>query len=251
MKYQGSKRRIAKEILPIMLEGMEDDDYFVDAFCGGCNLLDKVPSKFNRIANDKNKYLIAMWVRLTRYGWQPPMQIDRDIYNIYRDEFNKRKFNDNSSISFLDAEIGWYGFMGSFNGRFFSGGYSGHCVKIGNNKTRDYISESINNIMQQIPLVEDVEFRNGNYDEIKLPQSERTVIYCDIPYKGTKQYTTSKDFDYSKFYDWCRRKHSEGYRIFVSEYQMPDDFKCVWQKQATCAMNQTVTKKPIEKLFTL
>ena len=60
-----------------------------------------------------------------------------------------------------------------------------------------------------------------------------------------------KDFDYSKFYEWCRQKHSEGYHIFISEYQMPDDFKCVWQKQVTCAMNQTITKKPTEKLFTL
>lgn len=35
MKYQGSKRRIVKEILPIMLDGMEEGDCFVDAFCGG------------------------------------------------------------------------------------------------------------------------------------------------------------------------------------------------------------------------
>ena len=87
-----------------------------------------------------------MWVRLTRYGWQPPMRIDRGIYNIYRDEFNKRKFDDNSSISFLDAEIGWYGFMGSYNGRFVDGGYSGHNVN-----GRDYISEQINNTLNQVP----------------------------------------------------------------------------------------------------
>lgn len=244
MKYQGSKRRIAKEILPIMLEGMEYGDCFVDAFCGGCNLLDKVPSKFERIANDKNKYLIAMWIRLTRYGWQPPMRIDRDRYNTYRDEFNKRKFNDNGSISFLDAEIGWYGFMGSYNGRFFDGGYSGHDVN-----GRDYIGEQINNTLRQVPHLLDIDWYFSDYTDIPLP--EKATIYCDIPYKGTTQYATSKDFDYSKFYDWCRLKHSEGYRIFVSEYQMPDDFKCVWQKQVTCAMNQTITKKPIEKLFTL
>lgn len=87
-----------------------------------------------------------MWARLTRYNWQPPMQIDRDIYNTYRAEFNKRKFNDDSSISFLDAEIGWYGYMGSFNGRFFDGGYSGHNVN-----GRDYISEQINNTLNQVP----------------------------------------------------------------------------------------------------
>ena len=40
MKYLGSKRRIAHYILPIILNGMKEGDYFVDLFCGGCNLLD-------------------------------------------------------------------------------------------------------------------------------------------------------------------------------------------------------------------
>lgn len=89
----------------------------------------------------------------------------------------------------------------------------------------------------------------SDYADIPLP--DKATIYCDIPYKGTKQYSTSKDFDYSKFYDWCRQKKSEGYRVFVSEYQMPDDFKCIWQKQITCAVNLTKTTRPTEKLFTL
>jgi len=229
--------------LPIILDGIKKGDYFVDAFCGGCNLLDKVPNTFKRIANDKNEYLIAMWKCLVN-GWKPVTHIDRETYNLAREYYHDHDL-------FPKYEIGWIGFMASFNGQFFSGGYSGHEVKISNGKTRDYISESIRNIIPQIPLLKDVDFRCGSYDEIELPPTDRTAIYCDIPYKGKKQYTTSKDFDYSKFYDWCRQKHSEGYQIFVSEYQMPDDFKCIWQKQITCAMNQTITKKPIEKLFTL
>lgn len=245
MKYLGSKRRIAHYILPIILDEMKEGDYFVDLFCGGCNLLDKVPDTFKRIANDKNEYLIEMWKAIIG-GWQPPLTIDRELYSYIREKYNKRDFS-----CYGKDVIGWVGFMASVNGRFYSGGYSGHCVKIGNGKTRDYISESIRNIQPQIPLLKDVDFRCGSYDEVELPPAGRTTIYCDIPYKGVKQYTTSKDFNYNKFYDWCRQKHLEGYRIFVSEYQMPDDFKCVWQKQVTCAMNQTITKKPIEKLFML
>lgn len=245
MKYLGSKRRIAHYILPIILDEMKDGDYFVDAFCGGCNLLDKVPNSFKRIANDKNEYLITMLTDLQQ-GKAYPKTINRDTYSRAREAYNNNDFS-----NFTKGEIGWIGFMASVNGRYYSGGYSGHNVKIGNGKTRDYISESIRNIMPQIPLLQDVDFRCGSYDEIELPPAGRTTIYCDIPYKGVKQYTTSKDFNYNKFYDWCRQKHLEGYRIFVSEYQMPDDFKCVWQKQVTCAMNQTITKKPIEKLFTL
>lgn len=245
MKYLGSKRRIAKDILPIILDGMKEGDYFIDAFCGGCNLLDKVPDTFNRIANDKNEYLIAMWECLQQ-GNRFTEIISKDLHAKAREASKKGDLS-----NFTKAEIGWIGFMASVNGRYFSGGYSGHNVKIGNGETRNYISESIRNIKSQIPLLSDVDFRCGSYEEIELPPVSKTTIYCDIPYKGVKQYTTSKNFDYERFYDWCREKRAEGYRIFVSEYQMPDDFKCVWQKQITNSMNQTITKKPVEKLFTI
>lgn len=240
MKYLGSKRRIAKDILPIILGGMKEGDYFVDAFCGGCNLLDKVPDTFKRIANDNNEYLIDMW-KCLQQGNRFTETISRDLYSKVREAYRKEDFS-----NFTKGEIGWIGFMGSYNGRWVDGGYSGHDVN-----GRDYISEQIRNTLSQIPLLLDVDFRCGSYEEVELPPVNKTTIYCDIPYKGVKQYTTSKNFDYERFYDWCRKKHAEGYRVFVSEYQIPDDFKCVWQKQVTNAMNQTITKKPIEKLFML
>lgn len=50
-----------------------------------------------------------------------------------------------------EAMIGWVGFMGSFNGRFYDGGYSGHNVK-----GRDYISEQIRNTLSQIDKLKGV-----------------------------------------------------------------------------------------------
>ena len=49
MRYIGSKRRIADEILPIMLDN--DINTFVDAFCGGCSVIERVPFTYMRIAN--------------------------------------------------------------------------------------------------------------------------------------------------------------------------------------------------------
>lgn len=66
-----------------------------------------------------------------------------------------------------------------------------------------------------------------------------------------KQYATSKNFDYEKFYTWCRALKDDGHTVFVSEYEMPSDFKCVWKKEVTNSLNPTLTKKPTEKLFTL
>ena len=49
MRYIESKRRIADEILHIILDN--DRSTFVDAFCGGCSVIERVPSTYIRISN--------------------------------------------------------------------------------------------------------------------------------------------------------------------------------------------------------
>ena len=138
MKYMGSKGRIAKYILPIILKDRKENQYYIEPFVGGCNIIDKVQNP--RIANDNNNYLIAMWK-----GLQENRNIIRDIpKDFYSDVRNSYNTNNNKYDEFT---IGWVGFAGSFNGRFFDGGYSGKT------KDRDYIKEQISNIEKQIPLI--------------------------------------------------------------------------------------------------
>lgn len=241
MKYMGNKQRIVNEILPLMLYNSYTT--FVDLFCGSCSVIQKVPNTYKRIANDKNRYLIEMWKSLIN-NRELPTYIPKDLYSDVRDCWHGR------NNKYDDGYIGWVGFMASFNGRFFDGGYSGHNVKNKGGKERDYVAEQIKNTLKQIDELRNVDFHSGSYDELIIP--DNSIIYCDIPYINTKQYDVSKNFDYNKFYDWCREMKAKGkYKIFVSEYTMPSDFKCIWQKEITNAMNPTITKKPIEKLFTL
>lgn len=195
-----------------------------------------------RCINGKDSILISMWVELVGGDTDFPFRIERDMYVLQRVFFNSHGFD--GLIDHQHGLCGWYGFAGSFNGRFFDGGYSGHNVN-----GRDYISEQIRNILGQTLFLKGVEWQSKDYFDIEIP--DNSTIYCDIPYKGTKQYSTSKDFDYERFYDWCRDMRAKGHRIFISEYQMPDDFVCVWEKQITNAMNQKNTYKPIERLFTI
>ena len=67
----------------------------------------------------------------------------------------------------------------------------------------------------------------------------------DEPYKDS--------FDHEPFYEWCRQKHKEGHKVFVSEYQMPEDFICVWSKDVNSRLlaKEKGSKKVVEKLFTL
>lgn len=71
MIYMGSKARIAKDILPIMLKDI-GDNYFVDCFCGGGNLIQFANCK-NKIASDINPYTIAFLQRIQTEGcdWLP------------------------------------------------------------------------------------------------------------------------------------------------------------------------------------
>lgn len=254
MKYLGNKQRIVKDILPIMLQ-YNENNIFVDLFCGSCSVVQNVPSFYKRVANDKNKYLIEMFKGLvsmdTDRNISPlsfPIYISKQLYSENREFYNNEK-KGNLQLQDIDyAKIGWIGWMASFNGRFFSGGYSGHNVIQKNGKSRDYITEQINNTLKQLPYLKGVEFHSGEYYNLKIPHN--SIVYCDIPYKGTKQYETSKDFDYEKFYQWCR-DNKDNYKIFISEYDMPSDFKCIWQKEVTNSMNPTKTYKPIEKLFTI
>lgn len=51
MKYMGSKNRIAKHILPIMLAEAEKHNIttWVEPFVGSWGMIDKVPATFRRI----------------------------------------------------------------------------------------------------------------------------------------------------------------------------------------------------------
>lgn len=243
----GSKRRIVNDILPIMMKDMKENTAFVDVFCGGCHVVERVPSSYRRIANDKNNYLVTMWSMLVNTGLEFPHTITKETYSYYRSIFNKRGFG-NNKITSDDAMIGWVGFMGSFNGRFFDGGYSGHSVK-GSTVVRDYITEQIKNTESQVDSLKGVEWNVGDYSELDIPKN--SLIYCDIPYKNTKQYSISKNFDYEKFYAWCREMKNQGHTVYVSEYWMPEDFTCVWEKSVKTAINQTKTKNTTERLFKL
>ena len=57
MKYMGSKNRIAKHLLPIILKDRKEGQWFVEPFVGGANMIDKVTG--NRIGADLNRYLIS------------------------------------------------------------------------------------------------------------------------------------------------------------------------------------------------
>lgn len=108
--------------------------------------------------------------------------------------------------------------------------------------------------LQSLENLSDIlETSQMSYKDFKLPKADECVIYCDIPYKGTKTYRhdgKKLEFDYEAFYNWVRDKAKQGYKIYISEYQMPSDFKEILTIEAQSLLSSKSPKKVKEKLFT-
>ena len=149
-----------------------------------------------------------MWKGLLS-GQHYPHDISKELYASFRDSYNKG--------TTIDIGLtGWIGYMASANGRFFEGGYSGITnTKIGT--IRDYIKEAISNIEGQLPLMSDVLFYSGDYRDFPIPNN--SILYCDIPYQGTKQYSTSLNFNHKDFWEYIKLRRAvyceSGFRCRV------------------------------------
>lgn len=225
MQYMGSKKSIARYLLPAILKDRYPGQWYVEPFCGGCNMIDKVDGE--RIANDCNPYLIKMWQALQK-GWEPPRCVCRDFYEIVRANKN----------SFPPELVAFIGFMCSFGGKWWSS-YAF------NNKGDNYALRGRSVLLNQIKKLSNVEFRCSSYCDMDIPQ--HSIIYCDPPYAGTTRYNASINHDV--FWQWCREKTEEGHKVFVSEYHTPSDFECVKEVSHKMILNKNRSDKRIEKLF--
>ena len=87
--------------------------------------------------------------------------------------------------------------------------------------------------LHQLERLERLYFTSTSYENIKI--KENSVIYCDIPYKGTSDYGFI--FNHKKFFDWANNLKEP---VFISEYNIDDNrFKKVFEidKRALISAN--------------
>lgn len=230
MKYMGSKNRIAKEILPLMLESRSLNQVWVEPFVGGANMIDKVEGA--RIGADVNRHLIEALVAIQNYSSELPQtnsQFTEEDYQAMKKTANHWLY-------------GYVAFALSYGGKFWGGWRRDKTGK------RDYVAEAYRSAIKQAPKLKSVSFVCCSYDNWKPPAN--SLIYCDPPYAGTTKY--KDNFDHEKFWQWCRDRSNEGHTVFVSEYEAPEDFKCIWEKEQVSSLTKdTGSKRAVERLFTL
>ena len=229
MKYMGSKNRIAKHLLPIMLAEAEKHGItkWVEPFVGGANMIDKVPDSFERIGYDLNPHTIAALIGIRDHVGDFPEFVDADY-------FKSLKNTPPHPIT------SWIRFHCAFGGLFGN-------TYARNKRGTNYCMEGRKNTIKQSIQLGDVDLICDSYENLDF---ESCLIYCDPPYQGTSGYKTGA-FDHNKFFDWCREQAKNNI-VFVSEYNAPDDFKCVWQgeiKTNFTSQRKTATHNAVEKLF--
>ena len=171
-------------------------------------------------------------------GWTPPQHITEQEY---------KKVQANKS-NFPDYYVGFIGFMGSYASKYF-GGYA-RAVKSDGVTLRDMPHEAIKNLLTQLPNLKDIIFTNFDIEYFyKFSQSSVNdwLIYCDPPYQYTTKYS-NVSFNYDKFWNWVR-DISKSNHVFISEYNAPNDFDCIWAKSVTTALKVYEHEPRIEKLF--
>ena len=238
MKYVGSKNRLAKELVPIIQSYITDDTKgYLEPFVGGANMIDKIECD-NKFGCDIHEELIELLKYIQNTNNILPTTIKEEEYNKVR--LNKDKYE--------KWYVGFIGFCATFGAKYF-GGYA-RGFKEDKTTPRDITAESIRNIEKQRKNLQNIKFKCCSYDEINKNIKD-FVIYCDPPYKGTLKYTT--DFDYDKFYKWCKEM-SKNNIVLISEYWMPEEFECIWEKKTTVRIDSNKKSKDkkmerTEKLF--
>jgi len=230
MIYQGGKGKIGKEIAEYieMVEDIFDwDGEYFEPFCGllgvGIHF-----AKEGRIilASDINSDLIMMLKKIKK-GWTPPKACSKSRYNKYK-------------ISKTHSALrGFYGLACAYSGIFFAG----YRIKSGK---RDFFSTFRDNLISMKNALQNVKFSSKSYDKHK-PKGK--TIYCDPPYKGNSFGTEHfNDFDFDAFWQ-TMREWSKNNLVFISEYEAPKDFVCVWEKKMKTSFNDGDRKKRTEKIF--
>ena len=229
MKYMGSKTRLAKYILPILLADRKDGQTWVEPFVGGGNLIDKVGGP--RIGADINPYTVQALTSIR----DSVSELPKNAQDFTESDYKKLRTDDSY------PHKGYAGFALSYGGKWL-GGWRRDGAGV-----RDYVAEAYRNAVAQAEKLKGVELLCTSYDALQIPY--QSLLYCDPPYANSTAYAVGA-FDHKAFWAWCSFMGASGHTVFVSEYSAPAGFTCVFEKSFTSSLTKdTGSKTGIEKLF--
>lgn len=267
LPYMGSKNAIAHKII----ECLPKTENFYDLFCGGCSITECaiLSKKWKNIYfNDIDGEIPKLFLNAIHGKYQSEKEW------ISREEFLKRKDNDayvrlcwsfgNSGKAYLySKEIEpfkkayWYAIFFDDFSLFWKLGINIPKVKAKNYKAKrlaiktklkkiytDTRLQSLESLerLQRLQSLQSLEMSSKSYDEVSI--KENSIVYCDIPYENTAEYT-SGSFNHKKFYDWA---FNQKELVVISSYEISDDrFQRVINFKKVSLLNNAVKSKKKKK----
>lgn len=217
--YMGGKSQIAKKIIHTIspLEPMwrPQGVSWCEPFVGGAHVISHVGGV--RYANDLDSELISLFQAVAR-GYEPPKTVSRNEY--YKVKSNPQNYE--------PEYVGFISICCSFGSKKWGG------FAQGNGKDRVYYRAGANALRKMAHTLKDIIFSSVDYREMTIP--DNSIIYCDPPYKNTASYKCGP-FNHDEFYQWCRAMSEKGHKVFISEYQAPDDFILLWAHEVNMFLN--------------
>ena len=287
LPYMWSKNKSASKICNIIkLYTKDSDKILIDLFCGWFAIWEEfVKNWYKVIANDKNKYVIALLDQVINKWLDEAKCLERVSRELFIDVINNPNKYDNWYVwyvmciwSFWNNQrhyLFWKDIehkkqslyelvvnkkVDKFVKDNIPQKYIDWLFTLdGWHKRRLWLKKILNVLWNRIDMdqlqrleslerLENIDFTSQSYEDVYIPSN--AIVYCDPPYKWTATYAEWW-FDHNKFRQHIRQL-SKTNKVFISEYNAPDDFKCIYefsQKSTLWWWNQTHNNQPNEKLF--
>lgn len=231
----GSKNKISKYIIPIIESYLTSDKkLYIEPFVGGANIIDKINFK-NKLGSDNNEYLIELLRYIQDLSNDLPKSFTREEYYNLKENIK----------SYPKWYVGLVAFCGSYGAKWFGGYAKSPDTETSNPRNR--VAEAINNLEKQRKNLQGIKFVHKSFEEYS--KIENAVIYCDIPYKSVTSY--KEKFNHNEFYNWCKKMKANNNVVLVSEYNMPEEFECIWEKEHKTTLGSSKHESRVERLYIL
>lgn len=205
MPYLGGKAQLGNQIGKILNKELGGTKDFYEPFVGGFNIIPHIYTSGSMHASDAHRALISMYKALQE-GWLPPNEVSETEYSLAQ------------WLPDSDPNKAFIGFACSFGGRYF-GGYA-------RGGSSNYVMNGISSLSKKLFHIKKTQFRCLSFFNLSIPPG--SVVYCDPPYVGTTDYTST--FSSRAFWQWVERTSRDSV-VFVSEYSCPVDCEVVMESR--------------------
>lgn len=252
MKYSGSKgvrycggKGKCQEIIKIIQDLLPSRGGFFWDCMGGSGKITQGVRCETRILSDIDPHIVNLLMAI-QVGWIPPDSVSERAYRYWMRQYKEEPLC-------ADPMVGFCGYGLSFGARFFQG------YARSKSGTVNFAKTAKAALLRQKPFMRGVTFLTGDYKKLyKDFDYAPDVIYCDIPYKGTKHVGQGKPFDHDQFYKWVEFAAKQSI-ILISEYECSiEDAKVVWSQSTAAGIRfgtggdggaKGIGKRKLEKLF--